>query len=75
MEANHNFTMNVDDLKVKIASNPQCKVLVLSHFRGKISDCDSIADICEENGITLIEDCAHGMTQIHWPDRSLRPLI
>jgi dTDP-4-amino-4,6-dideoxygalactose transaminase len=30
-------------------------VLVLSHFRGKLSDCDTIADICTEHGIILIE--------------------
>ena len=61
VEANENFTMNVEDLKLKIAANPDCKVMILSHFRGKLSDCDAIRDICDEHGILMVEDCAHGM--------------
>jgi len=61
VEANENFTMNVEDLEKKIAANPDAKVMILSHFRGKLSDCDTIREICDKNGILMVEDCAHGM--------------
>ena len=34
---------------------------MLSHMRGHIADMDAIGAICDEFGITLIEDCAHTM--------------
>jgi dTDP-4-amino-4,6-dideoxygalactose transaminase len=54
VEANENFTMNVEDLKKKIAANPDAKVMILSHFRGKLSDCDAIRSICDEHGILMV---------------------
>ena len=54
VEANENFTMNVEDLEKKIAANPDAKVMILSHFRGKLSDCDKIREICDKNGILMV---------------------
>lgn len=54
VEANENFTMNVEDLEKKIAANPHAKVMILSHFRGKLSDCDKIREICDNNGILMV---------------------
>eukprot|EP01043_Picozoa_sp_COSAG02_P056928 COSAG02_NODE_6829_length_3340_cov_1.472077_2_plen_196_part_00 len=54
VEANANFTMNVEDLEKKIAANPDAKVMILSHFRGKLSDCDKIREICDKNGILMV---------------------
>ena len=54
VEANENFTMNVEDLEKKIAANPDAKVMILSHFRGKLSDCDTIREICDKNGILMV---------------------
>jgi dTDP-4-amino-4,6-dideoxygalactose transaminase len=61
VESTDGFQMDVADLEHQIRSNPDAKVLLLSHFRGKVSDCDAIAAIAEEHGLTLIEDCAHAM--------------
>lgn len=59
VEATKDFHMCVDDLRKKIIANPDAKVVLLSHFRGRVSDCDAIRNLCDEYGIILIEDCAH----------------
>ena len=51
--------MDLDDLEKKIEQFPDAKVLLLSHMRGKVCDMDRVVEICEKNGITLVEDCAH----------------
>lgn len=43
------------------ASESGARFLMLSHMRGHIADMDAIAKICEQHGMTLIEDCAHTM--------------
>lgn len=59
VQATKDFHMSVDDLRAKIKAHPDAKVVLLSHFRGRISDCAQIAEICESAGMILIEDCAH----------------
>lgn len=59
VECNSNYKVNLDDLRRKITS--RTKVFLLSHMRGHMSDMDRIVDICNERGITLIEDAAHAM--------------
>merc|ERR1719263_133980 len=59
VEATKSWTMDLDDLEKKIAAFPDAKVLLLSHMRGKVCDMDRVVEICEKNGITLVEDCAH----------------
>ena len=59
VEATKSWTMDLDDLEKKIAAFPGAKVLLLSHMRGKVCDMDRVVEICEKNGITLVEDCAH----------------
>jgi len=61
VESTEGFHMDVDDLELKIKENPDCKVLLLSHFRGKVSDVERIAALAKEHDIQLIEDCAHAM--------------
>ncbi len=39
----------------------QARVLLLSHMRGHICDMDRLMRICDDAGITVIEDCAHTM--------------
>merc|ERR1719267_391522 len=58
VEATRAWTMDLDDLEKKAASST-AKVLLLSHMRGKVCDMDRVVKICEKNGITLVEDCAH----------------
>lgn len=52
------LVIDLDDLAAKAN---QADVLMLSHMRGHICDMDRLMDICDENGITVIEDCAHTM--------------
>ena len=59
VEATKSWTMDLDDLEKKIEQFPDAKVLLLSHMRGKVCDMDRVVEICEKNGITLVEDCAH----------------
>ena len=57
IECDDGCRMNLDDLRSK--ANIGAKFLLMSHMRGHIADMDAIAEICEQNGILLIEDCAH----------------
>ena len=53
-----NLTIDLDDLAAKA---DQSKVLMLSHMRGHLADMDRLMEICDANGLTVIEDCAHTM--------------
>ena len=50
--------IDLDDLAAKIG---QAKVLLLSHMRGHICDMRMLMQICDNAGVTVIEDCAHTM--------------
>ena len=60
VEATENFLMDPDHL-AEMADKSGAKYCVVSHMRGKVADMDRIRDICEEKGITMIEDCAHSL--------------
>ncbi|MFY0612463.1 MAG: aminotransferase class I/II-fold pyridoxal phosphate-dependent enzyme [Hyphomicrobiaceae bacterium] len=60
IEIDENWHTDIDDLRAK-AEASGAKFLMLSHMRGHIGDMDAIVAICEEYGITMIEDCAHTM--------------
>jgi dTDP-4-amino-4,6-dideoxygalactose transaminase len=70
VEATNKWTMDLDDLEVKIKAFPNAKVLLLSHMRGKVVDMDRVVEICEKNGVTLVEDCAHSCG-VTWRGRQL----
>ena len=59
VECNDNFQIDLDDLERKMT--PKTKVLLLSHMRGHTSDMDKIVSLCNEKGVTLIEDSAHSL--------------
>lgn len=63
------WTMDLDDLERKAATT-DAKVMLLSHMRGKVCDMDRVAKICEDRGITLVEDCAHACG-VKWRGRQL----
>jgi len=52
------LVLDLDDLAAKA---DQADVLLLSHMRGHICDMDRLMEICDANGIIVIEDCAHTM--------------
>ena len=64
VEATKSWIMDLDDLEKKIEAFPDAKVLLLSHMRGKVADMDRVVEICEKNGITLVEDCAHSRRHV-----------
>lgn len=70
VECDREYLLDLEDLKTKIAENPDAKYLMLSHMRGQISDVEAIAQICSDAGIYLIEDCAHSLGAT-WYDRQL----
>ncbi len=52
------LVIDLDDLAAKL---DQAKVLMLSHMRGHICDMPKLMALCDEAGVTVIEDCAHTM--------------
>ncbi len=51
---------DIDDLRFK-AEQSGARFLMLSHMRGHIADMGAVVAVCDEFGITMIEDCAHTM--------------
>lgn len=60
VEIDENWHTDIADLRAKAATSG-AKFLMLSHMRGHIGDMDALVAICDEFGITMIEDCAHTM--------------
>ncbi len=60
VEIDNDHRINLDDLDRK-AQQSDARVLLLTHMRGHITDMEKIVKLCEQYGLTLIEDCAHTM--------------
>ncbi len=58
VEIGENYKIDVEDLSRKAASS-HARFLLLSHMRGHIAPMDSVLELCEAQGLKLIEDCAH----------------
>ena len=54
-------TMNIDPDSVRRAVTPRTRAILPVHFAGRACDMDELLAICEENGLALIEDCAHAI--------------
>jgi len=54
---NADTSINLDDIRQKINSN--VKVIIVTHYFGFVQDLKEIRDLCDQQGIRLIEDCAH----------------
>ncbi len=61
IECNNQYVIDLEHFKEQIKQQPDVKYFILSHMRGHISDLDKIKTLCDEYGIKLIEDCAHGL--------------
>ena len=66
VECDQSYRVDLQDLKNKI--HPDIKAFVLSHMRGHTSDLDAIRELCDVNGIKLIEDAAHSIG-VRWNDK------
>ncbi len=58
VEITSDYLTDLDDLEKK-ASQSGARFLLLSHMRGHIVDMDKVTEICDREGIVLVEDCAH----------------
>ncbi|MEX5577861.1 DegT/DnrJ/EryC1/StrS family aminotransferase [Pseudophaeobacter sp. A-200-2] len=58
VDVSEDLTIDLEDLAAKA---DQAGVLMLSHMRGHLCDMDRLMEICNDAGITVIEDCAHTM--------------
>ncbi len=61
LECNSQYLIDLEDFKRKVQEHTDAKYFIVSHMRGHISDMTVIKQICDENGIYLIEDCAHSL--------------
>ncbi|MBI3631486.1 MAG: aminotransferase class I/II-fold pyridoxal phosphate-dependent enzyme, partial [Candidatus Staskawiczbacteria bacterium] len=59
----NSFNMDMDDLKKKISAlgKTQGKVLMIQHTFGLPANMDEVLSIVRQNGLILIEDCAHAL--------------
>ncbi len=60
VEMDQDYCIDLEDLEKK-AKSSKAKFFMLSHMRGHIADMDRIVEICIQNNLFLIEDCAHTM--------------
>jgi len=60
IEINENLILDLEDLSRKAISS-KARFLLISHMRGHLVDMDKLMQIVEDNGLILIEDCAHTM--------------
>jgi dTDP-4-amino-4,6-dideoxygalactose transaminase len=51
------LTPDLGDLAARIG--PQSRAVLIPHFFGRRQPLDEIRELCDETGLTLIEDCAH----------------
>ncbi len=54
------YHVDLDDLRRQHAATG-ARFLLLSYMRGHIPDMDRVMALCDELGVTVIEDCAHTM--------------
>ena len=57
------FTMSPDDVKKKITK--KTKTIIPTHLYGRPAEVDELKEICEDNNICLIEDCAQAQGAIY----------
>lgn len=59
-------TMNIAPHEVRAKITANTKAILPVHFAGRSCDMDALCQISEENGLKIIEDCAHAIeTEYH----------
>jgi perosamine synthetase len=53
------YNLSVEDVKMRITK--KTKAVIVPHMFGYPADLDEIKDVCEENDIYLVEDCAQAI--------------
>jgi len=54
-------TLNLDPESVAAAITPRTKVIVVVHYAGVGCDMNALTRLAEQNGLILVEDCAHAI--------------
>ena len=52
-------TMNIDPEKIESLINKNTAGIIIVHYGGRSCEMDKIGEICRQNNLFLIEDCAH----------------
>ena len=60
IEIDDNFCVDLAHLE-QMMQQTGAGFFMMSHMRGHIADMDAVVALCEQYGVTLIEDCAHTM--------------
>jgi len=55
----NDFNIDAEDLKRKIT--PKSKIVIIQHTFGLPANISEVLEICQQNGLILIEDCAHSL--------------
>jgi dTDP-4-amino-4,6-dideoxygalactose transaminase len=58
-------TMNIDPECVKARLNERTRAVIPVHFAGRPCDMDSLVPIARDNGLKLVEDCAHAIETLY----------
>jgi len=53
--------LNIDEKKIQAAISSKTKAIIVQHTFGWPAEIKEISDICKDNNIYLIEDCAHSL--------------
>lgn len=64
--ADIDYDLNVDVLDVVSKITPRTKAIVFVHFGGNSRGLKEIKEVCDNNGIILIEDCAQSILSDYW---------
>ena len=62
-DVNDDYNISVEDMKEKITK--RTKAVIVPHMFGYPADLDEIKELCEENNIYLVEDCAQAIGAIY----------
>jgi dTDP-4-amino-4,6-dideoxygalactose transaminase len=61
-------TYNLDPESLLANISPLTKAVIVTHLWGQSAEIETIAEICRDKGLFLIEDCAHGINS-YWNDQ------
>ena len=61
IDIDENYSIDLVDFEEKVRNNREIKHLLLSYMRGHVPNLDEVCRICEDYGISIIEDCAHSI--------------
>jgi dTDP-4-amino-4,6-dideoxygalactose transaminase len=59
---NRDLSINMEDLRPKVISNKYKSLLVIHYFGFVQNNMEELCSLCKENGVILIEDCAHSFS-------------